>query len=531
MINQTGVIHNRFDFEVRDAKSGLIKQRARAYNIILDQFFTDIKCDATRSNYITSKIAIGSGTGTPAVTDTALFSQIATLAATQIADVREYPTGYKQVQATIQATDYVGQTITEVGLVNGNGKLVTKAMLKDSEGNQISIAKSASDVVVITATLYCTVTLSGFGVNGKYPAAENNKLFELLFGSGVVTTFDLRGFPQALSSSDALFSKFRYGKAIASSNIVNSSAGRFDFSLTVLTSEGDDMLYPTFGVPGLGAFSFPDHDVLPLYAITGKTIGSGDGSTQDFNIGCPKIVEGSEKIYVDGVQMAKDADYEIDYESNCFNSVAHYPSCRYSVFDPQVTFGNFAQLTCSSQYRYDPTLLTSRPSSTNVNYPTSSISVSAALPVIFDFETTARCNRLRIASNLTFSYTESTFKIQRSDNGTDWTDVTSLVWDATNKWFTFDAAPARYWRLYPISGIWSVSIQSNNTIGVYPDDTPSGSQQTGTVLALGFTTPGLHFLTPPAAGKTITADYSIDVPYHTANNLLNLQFSIVFSRG
>jgi hypothetical protein len=40
---------------------------------------------------------------------------------------------------------------------------MTHAMLQDSEGNQIAIAKTDVDVVYITATFYATYTPSGFG--------------------------------------------------------------------------------------------------------------------------------------------------------------------------------------------------------------------------------------------------------------------------------------------------------------------------------------------------------------------------------
>jgi hypothetical protein len=48
---------------------------------------------------------------------------------------------------------------------------------------------------------------------------------------------------------------------------------------------------------------------------------------------------------------------------------------------------------------------------------------------------------------------------------------------------------------------------------------------------LGLASPGLHFTNAPASGKAITANYSIDSPFHTANNIMNFTYTIVFSRG
>lgn len=82
---------------------------------------------------------------------------------------------------------------------------------------------------------------------------------------------------------------------------------------------------------------------------------------------------------------------------------------------------------------------------------------------------------------------------------------------------------ARYWRYYIPGYTWAQKL--NGSTNTFEDVT------TGKVHMLGYTAPGLHFLTPPASGKAVTASYQIDVPFHTANNLLKFQYSVVLTRG
>ncbi|MEG2001094.1 MAG: hypothetical protein RR053_06870, partial [Evtepia sp.] len=62
-------IHNRFDIEVIDSRTGQVRQRAQAENIILDQMWANF-------DYFFYDIQYGTGTGVPAATDKTLFSYL-----------------------------------------------------------------------------------------------------------------------------------------------------------------------------------------------------------------------------------------------------------------------------------------------------------------------------------------------------------------------------------------------------------------------------------------------------------------------
>ena len=143
-------IHNRFELEVIDAKTGEVKQTAFAENIILDKLWTYMGAYFQYIHY-------GSGTGTPVASRTSLFTFIAGKAASvHSADFSDAHTYYSKKFIQLSETEAVGQTLTEVGIAQGAGSttLVTHALLKDMNGNNISIAKTNTDIINIYATVF-----------------------------------------------------------------------------------------------------------------------------------------------------------------------------------------------------------------------------------------------------------------------------------------------------------------------------------------------------------------------------------------
>jgi hypothetical protein len=172
--------HNRFDIEVRDAKTGDLKQRAKAENIVLDSMYTRL---CAFSNYFVN-IHFGIGTGIPTPDGTALFSHLGTKTAITEEILKSYPTSKWTRYIQLEPSEYVGSTITEVGIAYGstNTYLVTHAMIKDSEGNPLSIEKTDLDVIKIYATVYITLSNSEHIYFTNLPA--NNFILNRLFHEG-----------------------------------------------------------------------------------------------------------------------------------------------------------------------------------------------------------------------------------------------------------------------------------------------------------------------------------------------------------
>lgn len=363
-IQERAVLHNRFDVKVVEAVSGKIKQTAVGFNVITNYYFNSRLTGSPLSKTadLFRYIAVGTGTGTPAVTDTALFSHLTRKAVTTLETVYEYPTSHTTKQIKLEATECNGSTITEValegyysGTFSSYYYIMSHAMLQDSEGNRIAIAKTDTDVVYITATFYATCTPSGFGTNGIYPTAENNYLFRWLLTGSTDGTVRFSRYPLEYSSD--MNTKYHGSKSYTFSNGTgNTTTYQYDLPvITFLDSECNNRLVKHLGVAGVGAFTFPNHEVFPPYQVNQIVIGEGDGETQEFNIKAPLIQAGTARVYLDGEELTEGTDFVVDYENNCGDWYENYHTAALTCRNTGVTFGDLASKTPSSSYDYrDP---------------------------------------------------------------------------------------------------------------------------------------------------------------------------------
>jgi hypothetical protein len=81
-------IHNKFDIEVLDITTGKIRQRAEAYNIVLDSMWTQLL--GFSSSYF-SWISFGTGSGTLDKSRTTLFNYLGTKTAVTDTIVKDIP--------------------------------------------------------------------------------------------------------------------------------------------------------------------------------------------------------------------------------------------------------------------------------------------------------------------------------------------------------------------------------------------------------------------------------------------------------
>lgn len=150
-------IHNRFDIEVVDAKTGEIKQRAQAENVVCAGYWQFLF--GARKEYI-GQIAYGSGTGTPSAADTALFNKLGSKYMSWNCYKTDDSNYYFKASIRLLETDNVGATLSEIGLFESSRSvLCTHAMLTDMNGNVITIAKTATDIINIYATVFLRLNL------------------------------------------------------------------------------------------------------------------------------------------------------------------------------------------------------------------------------------------------------------------------------------------------------------------------------------------------------------------------------------
>ena len=290
-ITQEAKIHNRFDIEVRDSITGEVKQTAQAENILLDSIYTRL-CGG--SSYFVN-IHFGTGTGVPVATRTSLFTHLGTKTAVDEELVKAIPLSSWKRKIVLAPEEYVGQTITEVGIAWGSTAtyLMTHAMIKDAEGNPISITKTATDVITIYATVF--VTFSTAIPELKWMGLPNsNTLMNYLIGGAAAPSgsFGLRGYE--LSYGRLGSTSIASWISDAANKKRKTDVKRFDINTgtgNVMALDFTNMF--TLALPATGIFSGQPYIAVP--------IGTGDGVKTLFEIPSNNIQGGMLDIKIDGI--------------------------------------------------------------------------------------------------------------------------------------------------------------------------------------------------------------------------------------
>ncbi|HBL84681.1 MAG: hypothetical protein A2Y17_11145 [Clostridiales bacterium GWF2_38_85] len=497
------IIHNKFEIEVTDAVTGKVKQKGTSYNIVLDSFFNRLVSRSTKFTHI----HVGTGTGTPAVTDTSLFTFLGARGCSVVETVKAYPVSYVKRVATINPADYVGSVITEVGLAYGTSSsyLVTHSMLRDSEGNQIAITKTSTDVITIYSTFYLTMSEPS---DGSYvlPTPANNAIIAGVLEDTYSTLTLSLGVFNDLTTADQLAAY-----SISNKTGITPTSDTTNKKWTVPSTRwnydtANSHMISAIGCPTVAAWLLPNTDIFPQITLSNMTVGTGDGVKTEFSCPIPKMVESSEAVRVNGVLMIKGTDYTIDYNNNA----AEYPEFFVNT-NPNncVITGGYT----NSNYSYFPFMVWGA-------VKTGKNSITSSAPIIFDFGNAIMVNRLYMpAGTIAFGGSGSpttAIGFDYSDDGVSWTNLhttaTVVCTSVSADLRLVTPISARYWRI-------TSSYISALGCGKCPN------------ILFGYVTPGLVFTTPPASGVAITMDCKIDRPLKNTNWVLDFGFSVQFSRG
>ncbi len=292
-------IHNRFDVEVIDASTGEVKQKAQATNIICNNLWSLF----FGRNEFGSQTHFGSGTGTPSVSDTQLFTQIGYKSNVRMngyyPDRNYYYNDLKNKVAcyegliTLGTSEYNGNTITEVGLGNGSS-IATHAMLQDMNGNPISIAKTSTDIINIYSKLYVHYDVSNgvFLVSRVARGSDNygygwTAILGSLFGIASLDIHTDYQNPCYFINGTQMSSGGAFRWYIDSANkIMRSSVFRVDVDVANIRgiSHIETRCNSYRNASGI---TDADEFVITLpswnpFNITNESVGTGDGSTTQF---------------------------------------------------------------------------------------------------------------------------------------------------------------------------------------------------------------------------------------------------------
>ena len=308
-------IHNRFDIEVIDAATGKIKQMAQAENVICNTLWTKLLTPATYFNYI----HYGTGSGTPAAANTSLFTFLGHGTPTTADDVYSLSTstGVASLRRkiTLSETTAVGSTLTEVGIGYSTtaATLVTHAMLKDMNGNQISIIKTNTDIINIYATVFAHWNTSG----------ENSGYIHViphLLQTGTAQGF----FRMILGMYEATYSNPPYAAQLIDGCIIAKASSFPAVNISRAYSSANKQITCTMSRLGASDYNVGGALFICLYSgpsltapcmilevgggwysgttITSEAIGTGDGTTTDFATAFP--YPKSATVYIDGVAQS-----------------------------------------------------------------------------------------------------------------------------------------------------------------------------------------------------------------------------------
>ena len=334
-------IHNCFDFVRRDAKTGEVLGEYKAENIILNNFWAKY-LSATTWDCL-RYIHFGSGTVTPVATDVKLTTwlgykeaPIHTSANTIYDFSKFYTTGVVSVKKSIRLedTEYNGSFISEVGYSSATSSttgLLTKALVKDMNGNVASIEKKSGEVLDIFATFFVSLG-TGFDGGNIYFGQDLKITFAILWkmlchmpnGSAWVTNYVwwLQGRPQPQNGSAHSSAVNMYDAAIATPTYdipnkkvvltlgnVTASNGNIEGGIRGISINGLAVNLPCTG------FAQP--------TITKEVVGSGDGSNKDFQTKFGYVKNnGVAKVYVNDIEVSATIDYMQMYpKTNMINDL------------------------------------------------------------------------------------------------------------------------------------------------------------------------------------------------------------------
>ena len=503
------MLHNRFDFVVTDAETGRIKQRATSYNIILDYYFQYL---LDRSTGKLSYMQVGTGTGTLDQARRELFVYLGSKRTEVVETVRAYPTSYVRKKIVLLPGDYVGQRITEVGFASYDSRtsLMTHSLLKDSEGNQIAIVKTATDVITIYGTFYLTI---GQPVDNSFVLAspENSVIIaNALLDADAGTQKVILGAHTQMAYADDL-EKRKMHERTNIWLVTDRPNKRWVFPTTRFDyNVANNCMVSSIGVPRIAAWRLPNTSIFPTVLLSNLAVGTGDGAQKAFNCPVPKIVPGSEVVRKNGVILERGTHYAIDYENNS----AELPELFISA-DPancDVSGGVMNSYGGGKKFCvWDNVSTTPRQS------------IAPNNPLVFDFRQPIEVNRLIIPSGSLSPNGWSTGIITTSigfdysDDGENWTNlhttpVVSYGSVEADEWYN-PSITARYWRL--------TCTGSTLSFGSY--NCPN--------IRFGRVVPGLTFTNAPAAGDIITMDCRVDRPFKNPNWILDFGCSVTFERA
>ena len=564
-------IHTNYNFKKYRGQE--LIQEINTHNLITDLMFNSMIKDISIYFQTFRNLLLGNGTTEPTATDTTLTSLLwqkywepidsqIDNDATSISLTQTY-----EIPAD---TKYVGE-ITECGLgyAYGSEYIKTHALLRDTEGNPISINKTDLDRLLITVQLVFkfTVPEGVFLVNLRYSplyyCLETNFVTVKPLSSYKAHDSDKalviqhaylsQDYQEVLDNGVRGYCHGDYG-CLYSAGCNNGALATEEPPQATIPAErtknfkgriGDTYIVGEYvayvkAIIFLGLFviPLPNEKYFPEYTMSDINVGIGDGITTEFINPLNYFKKDTDKIYKNGILLTRDVDYTITHNNNRQGLVELFAST-----DARISGG--LQDTTG---RYSPLF---RPQPFTLGYPYSNNYVWKMPPVIYAFDTEnplfldmqqpVDVNYFRIGKGHRNNAKYSLYYKENEES--EYVLLTSFI--KTSDLFEqyFNKVVAQYFKVtieaasgtnnvdsYALQGTVS-SAGSNGTYSstyCFPKDYSSLSNPNN-FCVLGYRDEGkIIFTTPPAQDDIITMEVTMDLPMKNKNNVIDYDFTLTF---
>lgn len=488
----------------------------------------------------------GDGNKEPSATDTQLGHAKWSFYDSNISSLKE-PTltedGTWNIECTakIDATTTYTGTVSELGIycTYGNARfLATHALIKDAEGNPMTITKTDAEVLYVDIHIQYRL-----GENGGFKWTPwyyyllvngfNSPYNRTLPAFNALHVAMLRAYPDMMSNGNRAGNEVRLTESFSTSTgILTCSGGRFGTenvttqeyinAIGIIPSFWDEPTYD-YNRPNLqiGYWTFPNQDIFPNQTLKNIRVGTGDGTTKDFDPPLYLWVKDSEKIYIDGVLKVRDVDYTCDNNNNRGNLSALHPS-NFSILKTEMVRqpnleeqgmgfhplkGGYNKI---DEAHSGPTRRVYL--KWDKDHPLEwEINEDPQIGLAADY---FQMNSIHNTAGYHIYWKNAVFILSYSADGKTWEEAgrwtcTEDTLDATHKFEFSETISAKHWKL-------------ETDLTGCSDDLKNGRFYTEEISYLQKNWKPISFKTAPAAGAIITMEADIDRPMKNSNFLLDV---------
>lgn len=539
-------MHNTYT--IYKVENGVKEKVAHFHNLVTDALHASL---CTDSNSGLHSIWFGTGTTEPQATDTTLTKPLWTFSwnygnVTNVsrAIVAEDASFNINFTAKVPATEnYVGE-VTELGVYCTHSTstlyLATKALIKDAEGNPISITKTDTEELIVEGHIKILLGSSGaFEWNKYWPAisleghAGWSSADLPMFGSTRIRA--LPAYPDKLgcrqiasviptiaynkNTKELVLSKGRFtADMITSQRYINA------IGITIPDNRPNYESYVPVYLSGW--WKFPNADIFPQRTLSGMPVGTGDGSTTEFKPPLNMWVKDTEKIYVNGIQLTRDVDYTCDHRNNLDNLLELRPTAFCKLLNELMYVNSGTRIDRLGFHPFNGGGNTYNGNDSDdlcYTYVLWDKDNPLIWELLEDPQVGLEADYFQMQSlygckdfNSTYNLYNAVFTLSYSNDLQSWADageytVTNSNGYASHKFEFEQTIRAKYWKLSINVDTCSDNVKASKVI----------MQNYNNPCYLGRNGSPIVFTNPPAEGAIITMDADIDRPMKNSNFILD----------